>query len=481
MVLTNGVGPGTTTWLAPTPFDVVDADDGAGLTGESDSVFVVQECVAGPTAAIDFGTEPEAVACWDDLSGLATVSGSMLGSAAGFGGPIVAYALAIVGGPSVSDVTPTLVLEVQEVGSFAAEALVVDPDGCGDVVETRVSVGLDDGEPVGSVILAPDEGELDVLVDSTTVRVSGVTDCTGDLAVGGTLYLRTDRGEILGATASGDGLAVTLGMFGDAAVVLDATTTDTGGLATLVPSVPAGTVSGVATVSFAGDSRRPNIWEQTPRGGDVTGEVSEIRVRFSEEMRDLDLVPSLFTLTGPGPSVVETVTKDALDPRVVSLALDLPADADAGLWTLTASQELRDQSGNRLEGAWDGAEAPWVGAFGGTALVSPVDDCVQNRPTFAPDGDDGSGAQADSVTVDFESATAPAWWVLTVENEDAFRVRVEFSVPVGAADQVTWDGRDVTGKVVADGTYTLIVDSDDGLGNRGGSCERTVTVDNEGS
>ena len=43
---------------------------------------------------------------------------------------------------------------------------------------------------------------------------------------------------------------------------------------------------------------------------------------------------------------------------------------------------------------------------------------------------------------------------------------------------MTWDGRDVTGAVVSNGSYVVRVDPDDGLGNQGAGCQAVAIVDN---
>jgi len=169
------------------------------------------------------------------------------------------------------------------------------------------------------------------------------------------------------------------------------------------------------------------------------------------------------------------------DGDEVTLDLDPAVDATAGTWTVTAELELRDVSGNKLDGAWTGQSAPHVGTFGDLPpAADPVSGCIPDVPVFRPDGDDGAGSEADTVTLTLESNSAPAWWVVSVRDEaDALVVR-RYELPAGAQDTWTWDGRGVRGEVLPNGAYQVAVDADDGQGNGGGVCTAVVSIDNPG-
>jgi surface antigen len=51
-------------------------------------------------------------------------------------------------------------------------------------------------------------------------------------------------------------------------------------------------------------------------------------------------------------------------------------------------------------------------------------------------------------------------------------------VPLGPVDTWAWDGRNQLGQVVANGTYSVTVAPDDGVGTRGTACTVQAIVDN---
>jgi hypothetical protein len=290
------------------------------------------------------------------------------------------------------------------------------------------------------------------------------------------LRVRTDRGALLDASPTGAGLVLDLDATGSGAVTLDASEVRTGGEARVGFTSPSAGAAGEVRVQLTGDDRLPTVWAQTP-SGPTEGLVDTVVLTFDEPLLASTVQPGSFFLEGPFAGGVGSASLVAHDR--VELGLTTAVDASAGAWTITATAALRDLSGNRLDGAFTGGPGPWVGPFG--AVLAPVDavSCEVDPARFRPDGDPGVGEEADQALLSIQSASAPAWWVVSVRDAGGVLVARERRVPVGPLDVWAWDGRDVDERVVDDGAWTLSVEPVDALGNRGAACSVVVVVDNE--
>jgi hypothetical protein len=476
VTLVDGRGTTTLTWTDAVVDDVLQAGTSA-LAGYSDAFAVVEDCGAsGPTADLSFGGSDEVVACYTAGSG-ASLAADMSGSSSS----AVDFRLAVGDAALVTGPSPTFSATATETGRIDVRGLVIDGNGCGSEVESTAWVGPDDGSAVGPLTLTPVDASIQVGVGATTIDVTGATTCTGDPASGATVRVWSDRGEITGATASGSALRVTLDATGSGSFTLDAAGAVAGGTATVQAGVGEGQAWGSTEVLFTDDGKRPTVWEQSPRG-DTAGNVSQIVLTFSEALRASTVVTSNFTVSGPAPASIASADLDDTK-TVVTLTLSSPVDAGLGTWTVTAlsssAAAVTDPEGNRLDGTWTGGTSAYVGTFGAVASTADeVTSCAVSRSRFRPDGDDGAGVESDDVDLSFSSASTPEWWVLSVWSAEGELVRREFVSAVASSEVWTWDARDGTERVVDDGIWTIVVDSDDGSGNRGGSCATTVTVDN---
>lgn len=475
--LVNGVATVPFTWTEPALDDVLEARTDGGLEGASSALHVVQDCEDGPTASLTFAGWPEAVACADPLTGAGAIAGSFSGSQGS--APLIRHVLAVRGGPRAEAQGSTVLLELPGIGIHALSGLVVQSDLCADEIATHGFVGPDDGQPVGPLAIRPEDGTISAGFGETTVHIEDVTDCARDVAAHATVKLRTTLGTLDGLAPSGSGLAITLDPQGRAEVVLDAATVPTAGAAWLHAWVDSGAAAGLASVDIDQDLQLPVVWEQQP-SGELLDPVSEVRLVFSEPLRTVGVGPEVFSVDGPASVSVVDVRFEA-DDREIVLTLDPPADGALGIWTVTASDALRDRAGNRLDGGWIGARSPWEGVFG---LVFPSVHPVTCGPpspeaVLRPDGDDGPGAEADQVIVEVSTPIAPTWWVMSVRRQATGALhRRDFLVPGGATGPIVWDGRDGAGRIVANGTWLIEIEPLDGLGNRGEGCSVAVTVDN---
>jgi len=474
--VSGGAGAGSLRWSTPDLAEKLHATSTAdSLSGSSLGFAVVQACASGgPAADVTFDGFSQAVLCLD-AQGEAQLSASLAGSTPGPGAvPLALYGMR-VGSASVTGTGPSLSLNLGGAGRFDVHALATRADGCADEIAAQAWVGPDDGRPTGPLAVHLATSSLAVGSDSTVVSVVGATDCARSPAAGGMVLLRTDRGALADATATGGGLAVTLDSNGDGQATLDATAPSTGGAATVVGWGLGGTALGTTTATFTGDLRLPQVWSQTPSGA-TTGTVDTVALQFSEAMDPATVVPSSFSVTGPS---AVTVSDVGLDPsgRTATLTLSPAVDAGAGGWVVTVTDSLLDLAGNALDGADAGVAGSWVGSFGDLPpQVDPVSACTPDVTLFRPDGDDGAGTEADEVVYSIASNSEPIWWSIAVLDSGGDVLRHARVAPRGASDTWTWGGRDATRQVVPSGAYLVVVDAEDASGNSGGACTAAVTV-----
>jgi hypothetical protein len=478
----NGTGSGNFRWSAASIADtlVATSTQPVGLAGASGVLVIVRGCGAsGPAAVLTLPAGGQARYCVDPAAGDALVSASLAGSSAR-SGSLAVFGLSIsgVGGRTGASAVQSLV--VDRIGEHQLVGIAVQNDGCAAEASATVYVGLP-GLPLGPFDI---EAVTPALVvggapAATDLEISGVIDCDGLPAADADLRLRTDLGAIVGATPTGTGLRVTTDASGSAHAVLDASAVVSGGTATVRARSLDGLAGQEVEIGVVGDRQLPEVWWQVPRGGTADA-VSAVELGFSEPLDPGTVSPAAVTITGPGVATVASVELlDGGDALAIVLAAPvLPSPGTP--WRVRLSGTVQDLAGNPLDGGWSGTPADYVGAFGLSVPVDPVQTCSRSTEVFRPDGDDGAGLEADQVRLSFSAAVAPAWWVLTVEETGGTIVRLDYLVPIGAGDAWVWDGRDEAGKVLPPGLYTLSVDAEGNQGNRGGVCTRIVEIVQEG-
>jgi hypothetical protein len=473
--LVNGTGLGSLTWSQFAINDVVEAS-GVGKTGLSRTISAVRRCGgAGPTPALRFGGQTSATVCAPAAGRLTTVTASLAGSTAAPGTSLLVYAATLDGGLPVTAPSPSLQLPLTREGVLDVAALVVQSDGCGAEASGRVYSGPDDGEPVGPIVLTSQQPTLTIGPGGGAARVFllGATTCRGVPAAGGTVRVRTDRGALSGATATGSGLTLTLDAIGSSSFFLDAGAARHGGTATIIAGVASETASGRVNLEFIGDLRAPYVWWQEPKGGGA-GAVDLLTVAFSEPLDPATVTPAAFSIVGPGAPGVAAVALDAAGREVdVSLTGLTPVGPQL---QLVIADTVADLAGNPLAGTWGSSVAAYSGPFGVDATVAGIGSCVASAARFQPDGDDGAGEQADTITLTYTAAAQPAWWVASVIDSGGALLRQEHLRPNGASDTWTWDGRDGEGAILAPGSFTVEVVPEDSLGNEGVGCRRVVDL-----
>jgi hypothetical protein len=468
--LVDGVGVSTFTW-PEVSFDEILSGVAGALTGQA--VVPVSSRCAGPTAAVDFGGYPEAIACIDPLDGTATLTADLSGSSPG-PQPLVGYAVAEVGGVVAADTSPTIDLDLPGTGHHDLRALVQDAAGCGAEVSASGWSGPDDGGAVGPIALST-AAVLPSVTDTITIDVTNVTDCARDPAAYAEIELRTTGGALT-ATPTGHGLVVALDGNGDAAVQLAMSGDMSAGDVEVHATVDSGSAAGLLVVPVTQDPLLPTVVAQDPTGI-TSGLVSEVHLLFSEPLWP-NAVNAPFAVTGPQ---LVTVTAALLGDQEILLTLSTPVDASAGAYNVLVPSTVRDAAGNRLSGDWSGTVSDYLGAFGAAGTTPAAASCAGIVPpglVVRPDGDAGEGAEADELALTVTSAAVPAWWVVEVRDALDALVWQAWTPPVGVPDTLSWAARDRRGMVVPNGVYQVVVAPDDGLGNRGVGCEVALTVDN---
>lgn len=472
----NGLAVGAISWTASRASDVLRAvsGEGGGFSGASAPVLVARRCAPGPTIDVTLAGGSDVV-CRDAL-GDASVSASFVGSSPASGAAITVRGVREVGGDAVYGAAPVQVLPVHGDGRHTLRTLVAQDDGCGVEGTEVVWIGADDGSVVGPVMVsvAPDILDLDG-TQTASVQVADAVTCRGTPAAGASLHLRTTRGALPGLLPTGGGLRLLLDGAGAGTTTLDVQDDLTGGVGAVVAWDDA--ASGGASFEVLGDHQLPEVWTQDPKGP-LSLVTDQIVVEFSEPIDPITV--ELAGVEVQGAPALGVVSLDLSEGgRVLTLSLDSTVGLTSSGWVLLLGDTFADLYGNRLAGGWDGQPRLYEGLFGGTDATDPINSCSVDVLAFAPDGDDGDAEHADQASLAFSSASSPAWWVVSVQAEDGSVIRQHHVPPSARFGVWSWDGRDVDGAIVDDGTYTLSVRAEGARGGLGAPCARDVEVAQE--
>ncbi len=451
------------------------------FSGLSDAVDALDaDCAAGPVAELLLDGKDELVHC---LSGGATpsTSASMAGSTAGDASIIGIH---VDLGPDGWTSTGTMSVSQTwtDVGAWTLRGVVVGADACGAEDSAALWVGEADGEPVGPVSVSATDTILqaaDPIQGVTTVEISA-TDCAGDPSVGAVL-LRADLGGLVSAgttvIATGAGLTAPLDLDGDAQVTWSVAGQSYATDATLHVGALSGAAWGAQTLSVIGDAAPPVVLHTSPVG--TTDETFDaVMVQFSEDMREQNATATTIRLIEPDGSEAG-ISGVTLDGDLVEMTLDETADASTGAWTLTVSDDVRDTFGNRLDGSYTGSSSDLTLEFGAVIDGAPdVIACTPSVERFRPDGDPGSGEEADALEIAASATGAPAWWELWVTDASGETVFLTRTLASGSTETISWDGRGLHGAVADNGDYDVLVAGLDEYWNAGSDCAVSVALDN---
>lgn len=448
---------------------VVDAD---GVAGSSTQVDVLDgDCASPPSASLLLNSAREVTACINQ--GSASVTADLSGSVAG-GGSLIRLHLADGAGSFTRTTGASVSLSYDEAGRYAPVLVAVDDDACGDEVSGLVWVN-DKGEPAGEVSVSlahslrtAGAGAADA---DTTVTVTA-EDCAGDPASGVDLYARADLGELsAGLTVGAQGLSLALDSAGQGSFTWSAQNLSHDGEARVAVGVLSGAAYGAATLDVEGDSHRPEVVLVDPSG--ATEELlDEVVVLFTEPLASADYNNKVSLSASGGEEGLSAAL--SADGRALTLSLDSGLDTSTDTWTLSLSSSIRDDSGNFLSGDWSGSQAAFSSAFGAVQDEGiTVSSCSVSAARVVPDGADGAGVEADSVSLTASASATPAWWWVEVFDSDGERVRSQRSSSAGS---LSWDARGDDGRVVAAGTYSLQLSTLDSSDSISAPCSLEVEV-----
>jgi hypothetical protein len=441
--------------------------DAAGLAEATATLDVLDlNCAEGPTADLTLDGGTEGVTCLS-AGAPAMVRADLGGSRAG-SAPLVGGYVDSGTGEWSSSVSDIVSLRYDAPGGAAVRAVAFDSAGCASIAEGYVWVGLPDGSPTGPIEVAT----LTEVAAGGTARVDvRARDCAGAPATGD-LLVRVDAG-VLALTGSGDGLVLPLDAAG-AGSALWTVATSHDGVATFLAG---GTVQarGSATLLVSDDRYGPRLVSVTPEGR-FTERVASLVLVFDTDV-DASTLAGAVHLTDDAGGVVPLDLFLDEDGRTLRGFPDEELDGAAGEWRLVVDSTVTDAHGNFLDGAGDGAVAPYEGWFGVLPEGPATPSCsVLGGSVLVPDGDGSPGADPDTLDVlAVPVGPAPARWRWWVESADGVRVRTE---AVDAFTRTwTWNGASDVDRIVAPGAYTVGVQAQDVWGTRSAPCEVGVRLD----
>jgi hypothetical protein len=452
----DGAGAGELLWAEPVVGEIVDVV-ATGLVGVASGVVqVAVDCPDGPVVDMRWGSAAIGRACVDPSDPRAEVTASLAGSTGARN--LVAYGLQV--GDAATLGGSSLTVAASGVGRSDATGFAMDAAGCGAELASEVWLGPDDGTVVGPIAVAVDRAALAVGVDIAEVTASELLDCHGSPAVA-PVSVRADRGVVVGARPTGAGLVVDPGPAGTALVRWDVTGDTAPGAGRVTWWTPSAV--GALEVPILGDLDPPEVWVQSPEGG-VSAPISEIEIQFSEPV----VAPTAFVwvdaVSGP------LAGEGFVDGSVGRFALATPWDPTVDPGSVSVDVGVTDLAGNPL--------VPWVATLG--PLSAPVDGaaCAPLASHFVPDGDDGEGAEADTISVLATSVSPPARWRFEWVSPDDPSTLLRVDTAAGVAQvAVAWDGRDAAGRVLPAGVWRFRAVPLGADGTAGPACEVDLTLD----
>lgn len=461
----------------------LEATDGT-VSGSSDTFDVVDgDCSNGPTASLKVGGSADATLC--RTSGV-TASTTLSGSSSSAGSTsLAAWHFHDGLHDWERDVSGSRSTTWEEEGGFTAQLLVIDESACGDLDTATVWVADDDGEAAGEIEVSLDESSLvagSSSFGSTGVSVSA-TDCSGDPVSSGTLFVRADLGTVgSGSTtvsSTGSGLSFTTDSSGEADLSWSVASEVHAGTATLHVGVKSGAAHGSSSIEVTGDAAAPTVLWVEPYGSTLSS-FDEMTVIFSESMRSSSITASRVTLTD-GSGVDVSIESGSLSDDTLTLTFADTVDPTGQELSLTISSAVHDVGGTGLDGQYDGTGSDFELVLGDVADEGVgVNGCSASLSSFRPDGDVGSGSEAESVDLSLSAGDVPAWWEVVVYDSDGDEIFVDRQAATSASgDTWTWSGQGQDGLVVDNGRYTLVAHGLDDGWNAGASCTSYVRVDNQ--
>lgn len=451
--------------------------DGSEIASTETLDVLDGDCVSGPTAGLTVAGDAPATLCLSGgttplttVSSLSTVAGTRA---------LAWYHYDLGDGSWSRTSAGSINTRWTEEGGYRVRLVVADRAACGSAASAEVYVAADDGSPAGPVTVSLDDDTLNAGLDSATATLSAL-DCSGDPA-NGSLSARVNLGRLEDGDSSelletGTGLSVEV-VDGEADLRWSMVSERYAGPATLRVGAPSGAAYGEVEATVNGDQARPKVLSADPFGTCVEP-IDTLTLLFSEAI-DADSVDrkpiSLSERSGAPVSVGDVALSE--DRRTITVTL--AESFTPGELVLLVPAELRDDAGNRLNGAWDDGSSPsdFELALGSVSASAPdMTACIADHELFRPDGDDGEGEEDDQVTLQAYADGLPVWWRLAVYDSAGELVYLFRVAADSSSDPLSWEGRGLDGAIVDAGTYDIAVTAEDEFWNIGTTCTTSVTV-----
>jgi hypothetical protein len=449
---------------------------------------------AGPFAAISAGVDVVALDCdsppavavqldGSDALRLCRVGGSTpMVAVTATGAGVVAWHFSDGAGTTARSTSSSTTARWTRPGAYAVEAVGVRADGCAASAAALAWVGDADGSPVGPVTLTAAAAELaadDASQSATLIEITAL-DCLGDPAAGAPLWLRAELGALTDASSTlsqSEGLQVVLDRNGAAELRWDVLGAPLPVAGRVLAGVPSGAAWGALSLPVTGDTAAPRVVDLSPAGA-WPGPVDALRLRFSEPMWPGSVTAARLAVEDPSGAPVDLRGWSwSADGRTLSLLPTAPLDPALGAYRVWLSGDLRDEAGLRLDGAGVGIRSDFTLLVGGVVNSAPsLRACAASGARFSPDGADGVGADADTLSISAEVDAAPAAWRLRVIDEDGVEQRTLLFSAAGLSTTAVWDGRGDDGRVLPPGGYLVELRALDASWSEGAACEALVDL-----
>ncbi len=462
---------------APEVAEVLEATSSeTGKTGAYDAVDALEgDC--GVEADLLLDGDTEAVICL--ASGSATVTLDASGST----GSGLTYHYSDSTGESERTSAASITTTWAEPAAIVAQVVAFDAAGCGSEALAVAWVAEPDGSPAGPVDIVPQDYVRVVgsATDGATQVDVQAYDCARDVAAGQQLYLRSDLGEFTsGVTATGQGLEVSLDKTGSGSAIWSVASDVYGGTATLYAGLEGGLAIGTTAIDVQGDDALPRVLGLDPYGS--SSEITDtITVSFSEAMRSSSLhTGSVSFSDSVGPLTIDDLELDDSE-RNLTITLTAAVDLGADSYELALTDQVRDSSGNRIDGGWTGSAGAFSAELGAVGDSAPdVSICVADTDTLRPDGDDvGATSEADFAEITVVALGVPTWWRMEITDEDGEARGVHWQAETALVGDLLWDARGLNGHVLDNGSYTVTIQGADTYLNLGSAYELILTIDNQ--
>jgi PKD repeat protein len=357
-------------------------------------------------------------------------------------------------------------------GTYTVSLKVIDSGGFTDTSTMKVYVA-GAGQPVGPITLTPSAWTMAADGASTiTITSSLLADAYGVTVPDGTkVTVFTNRGALTGFADAGPEQGLQVGTLAGVITLVLKSGTSPGDAQVSAKSV-SGASEGAVTIAMTGTGKAPFVVGFGP-SGKATANPSQVTVAFSEEINAGTLNGFTFTVTGNLSGPVQGNVSYLPSTKTATFTIVGPMDVGTEVYTVVVSHGVQDMDGLGLDGNFngldDGGSDDFSFVFGALAdgVAPSVTSVIVAPNPFSPDQD----GVDDSTTITMTGVDVVRWQARVLSSGATIRTIVVMSG--SAAD---WDGRDESGAVVDEGTYTIEITAWDAAGNASAPVVASVDV-----